>query len=68
MLMHRMPIKNTKSFHFEVVDIFPTLNKMYPSTRLSKPHRTLTVGEDMPLPGGCAKGVGKTAPEIPCIK
>jgi len=67
-LMHRMPIKNTRSFHLDVVDIFPALNRIYPITRFSKAHKTLTVGEDMPLPGGCAKGVGKAAPEIPCIK
>jgi hypothetical protein len=68
MLMHAIPAKNTMRFHFFAGDIFPALNKIYPITRLSNPHKTLTVGEDRPLPGGCAKGVGKAAPETPWMK
>jgi hypothetical protein len=29
---------------------------------------TFTVGDDNPLPGGLAKGVGKRSPEMPCTK
>jgi hypothetical protein len=33
--------------------------------RLKKPHRTLTIEEDNPIPGGVAKGLWKECPEIP---
>jgi hypothetical protein len=33
--------------------------------RLNKPHKTLTVEEDRPTPGGDAKGLWKACPEIP---
>jgi ribosomal protein L44E len=35
---------------------------------LSSPQTTLVVGEDKPLPGGLAKGVGNLSPEMPCTK
>ncbi len=35
------------------------------SRRLKKPHSTLTVGGDKPLPGGFAKGVWKARPDTP---
>jgi len=41
---------------------------MYPITRLNDAHRTFTVGDYRPLPGGFAKGVGKLIPEIPFTK
>ncbi len=44
------------------------LYKKYPITRLNNAHRTLIVGDDNPLPGGLAKGVGKLLPEMPCTK
>lgn len=64
-LMQRTPAKNTMRFHFFTGDIFPARNKIYPITRFSSPHITLIVGEDRPFPAGCAKGVGKAAPETP---
>jgi hypothetical protein len=68
MLITRIPAKNTRRFHILSGDILPSRNRIYPTTRLANPHRTLTVGEDKPLPGGFAKGVGKDAPETPWIK
>jgi hypothetical protein len=67
MLMQRTPMKKTTSPHLLAGEIFPTRNNIYPITRFSNPHRTLIVGEDRPLPGGFAKGVGNGAPETPWI-
>jgi hypothetical protein len=33
--------------------------------RFKRPHRTLTVEEDRPSPGGDANGLWKACPEIP---
>ena len=33
--------------------------------RLKRPHRTLTIAEDRPTPGGEAKGLWKAFPDIP---
>jgi hypothetical protein len=33
--------------------------------RLKRPHRTFTVAEDNPTPGGDANGLWKAFPEIP---
>ena len=68
MLIRRMPAKNIITLHILEFDIFPTLNNKYPMIRLNKPHNTFTVGDDKPLPGGLANGVGKATPEIPWIK
>jgi hypothetical protein len=45
-----------------------TINRRYPIKRLRHAHRTLTMGEDGPLPGGVEKGLGNASPETPCIK
>ena len=45
-----------------------TINKIYPTRRLRQAHKTLTVGEEGPLPGGEEKGLGKESPETPWIK
>ncbi len=45
--------------------ILLTCNKMYPTNRLKQAHKTLSVGEDNPLAGGFAKGVGKASPDTP---
>jgi hypothetical protein len=66
--MQRIPAKKMTRFHFLAGDIFPARNKIYPITRLNNPHRTLTAGEDRPLPGGFAKGDGNGAPETPWMK
>ncbi len=68
MLMEAIPAKNTRRLNLFDGDTFPVLYKTYPMTRLNKPHRTLIVGDDNPLPGGLAKGVGKLFPEMPCTK
>jgi len=68
MLIRRMPTKNIITLHILEFDIFPVLNNTYPTIRLNKPHKTFTVGDDKPLPGGLANGVGKATPDIPLIK
>ena len=36
--------------------------------RFSKDQRTLTIGDDKPLPGGFANGVGNLSPQTPLTK
>ena len=31
-------------------------------------HKTFTIGDDNPLPGGFANGEGKLTPDTPCTK
>jgi hypothetical protein len=64
-LMRAMPTKNTKRLHLFAEETLPVLNRTYPMTILNNPQRTLIVGDDNPLPGGVAKGVGKLFPEMP---
>jgi len=54
--------------HLFVLETLPIPYKTYPITKLHNAHRTFTVGDDKPLPGGFAKGVGKLVPEIPFTK
>jgi hypothetical protein len=35
---------------------------------LDSPHKTLTIGDDNPLPGGFSKGEGKLSPDTPWTK
>ncbi len=49
-------------------DVLLTLNNIYPASKLKQPHNTLTVGDESPLPGGFANGVGNGFPEMPCTK
>ncbi len=46
-------------------DVLLTRNKINPTSKLKQAHNTLVVGEDSPIPGGVAKGVGKKSPETP---
>ncbi len=64
-LIQTMPKNNAKRLHLFACETFPTLYREYPTTIFTKPHTTLTVGDDKPLPGGFANGVGKLSPEIP---
>lgn len=66
--MKVMPIKNTRRLHLFAGETLPVLYKTYPTTKLNNAQRTLIVGDDNPLPGGVAKGVGKLLPEMPCTK
>jgi hypothetical protein len=54
-----IPIKKIKRANLLVLEILPTLKSKYPITKLSNAHKTFTVGDDKPFPGGLAKGVGK---------
>lgn len=55
--------KNNRSLRFQVALL--TFKRIYPTSKLKQAHNTLQVGEESPLPGGLAKGVGKGSPEIP---
>ena len=66
--MKTTPAKNAKRLHLFVWATLPALIKMKPIKRLNRAHKTLISGEDNPLPGGFAKGVGKLSPDIPWMK
>jgi hypothetical protein len=44
------------------------LSSKKPAMKFANPQATLRSGEDSPLPGGLAKGVGNLRPEIPWTK
>jgi hypothetical protein len=64
-LMHTAPTKSVRRPPILVWDTFPTLKRMYPMSKLPSPHRTFTVGDDNPLPGGVENGDGKLSPDMP---
>ena len=67
-LMNTMPAKKMiiESLFFALVLL--TLKRIYPTSKLTKAQITFTMGDDSPLPGGSAKGVGKALPEMPLMK
>ena len=65
MLQVRIPIKKIKRINLLLLEILPALKSKYPITKLNNAHNTFIVGDDKPLPGGLANGVGKLSPEIP---
>jgi hypothetical protein len=67
-LMKTTPAKNVRRVHIFVGETLPTIKRMYPISRLARAHKTFNVGEDNPLPGGFANGVGNLLPDIPCMK
>ena len=60
-----IPKNKTSIDSLFAVDVLLTLNNIYPASKLKQPHKTLTIGEDSPLPGGFAKGDGNESPEMP---
>ena len=68
MLIATNPIAKRAIAHLLVVVIFEAGNKNIQIIILIKPQTTFIVGEDNPLPGGVAKGVGNQFPEIPLMK
>jgi len=67
-LITATPIKKIMIAAILVREILLTLYNSTPTTKLSSDHATLTIGDDNPLPGGLANGVGNLSPETPCIK
>jgi len=67
-LMKTTPAKNVSRVHVFVWETLPTRKRTYPIMRLARAHKTFTVGDDSPLPGGFANGLGKLLPDIPCTK
>jgi hypothetical protein len=68
LLKQTTPAKNARRLHLFVWETLPTLKRRYPITKFVSAHRTFTVGDDNPLPGGCAKGEGKLSPDTPWTK
>ena len=66
--MQITPTKNISKLHFVSFETLPTVNRKYPMNRFPSPQRVLTIGDDNPLPGGFANGLGKLSPDTPCIK
>ena len=66
--MQTTPAKNTRRLHLFVEETLPALKRVYPMSILAKAHKTFTIGDDNPLPGGFANGEGKLSPDIPCTK
>jgi hypothetical protein len=46
----------------------PTRARTYPMTKFTSDQSTFTSGDDSPLPGGLANGVGNRSPQIPFTK
>jgi hypothetical protein len=59
------PNTENRIVHLFNKENFETLNKHKLTVILIKAHITFVVGDDNPLPGGLAKGVGNWFPEIP---
>jgi hypothetical protein len=67
-LMYTTPAKKTRRLHLFVRESLPTRKRRYPIRRFASAHNTFTVGDDSPFPGGCANGLGKLSPDMPCTK
>jgi hypothetical protein len=68
MLIAATPAKKMMSAVVSPLAIFPERKRTYPTTKLKRDQSTLTVGEERPLPGGLAKGLGKASPQTPLTK
>jgi hypothetical protein len=66
--MYTTPAKNTRRLHLFDWESLLALKRRYPTSKLASAHRTFTIGDDNPFPGGLANGVGKLSPDIPCTK
>ena len=66
--MHTNPTKNINIERLSSIETFPLLKSIKAITKLNSAQETLMIGEERPLPGGFAKGVGKASPEIPFTK
>ncbi len=64
-LMKTTPAKNARRLHLFVWETLPILKRKYPMTTLARAHKTFTIGDDNPLPGGFANGEGKLSPDTP---
>jgi hypothetical protein len=67
-LKEATPAKNASRLHLFVCETLPALKRIYPISKLANAHKTLTIGDDNPLPGGFANGEGKLSPDTPCTK
>ena len=63
-----MPAKNRSNKRLTSKETLLALKRKKPMMRLAKAHSVFVRGEDKPLPGGFANGVGKPLPESPCTK
>ena len=63
-----MPRKKITIESILLLFILLALNNTYPIIKLKSAQITFIVGDESPLPGGLAKGVGNLFPEMPCTK
>ncbi len=63
-----MPIKNTINAGVSSEEMFAFLKSVKPIIKLNKAHATFMTGDESPLPGGFANGVGKGFPQMPLTK
>ncbi len=66
--MVSIPAKNTSNKRLTSKETLLALKRRNPVMRLANAHSVFVRGEDKPLPGGFANGVGKALPETPCTK
>ena len=50
------------------IEAADTTDQQVADGKVEQPHRTFTIAEDKPSPGGDAKGLWKACPEIPLPK
>ncbi len=50
------------------IEAADTADEQIADGKVEEPHKTLTIAEDKPSPGGEAKGLWKACPEIPLPK
>ena len=63
--MATIPTNNTIIPYMFLVVSLLAFRRIYPISKLKHAHKTLIVGEERPLPGGFANGVGNGSPETP---
>lgn len=71
MLIQTIPAKKMSRdnlFSAFILFTLPNLNNKYPMSIFNNAHNTFMMGEESPLPGGAANGVGNGLPEIPFTK
>jgi hypothetical protein len=68
MLIKVIPAKTTIMLGILLPETLPQKISSVPIARLKSAHITLSNGDDSPLAGGLANGVGNLSPETPCTK
>lgn len=67
-LIKAIPMKNMVKERLFSIEILAALKSKNPATKLNKAHKIFIKGDESPLPGGFANGVGKEFPQMPLTK